>query len=128
MKTSLLYLDTHVVVWLAQNEPQRLSTTGRRLIERSALRISPMVSLELRYLFEIGRLKLPPRHWLPELLRRLDAELGQIPFADVVTHAEELAWSRDPFDRLIVAEAACASAALLTKDELLREHFRKAVW
>jgi len=37
-------------------------------------------------------------------------------------------WTRDPFDRLIVAHAAANDARLLTKDEKIRRHYKRAVW
>ena len=50
-----MYLDTHVVIWLYQKDEQRISRLGRELIESSDLLVSPMVLLELEYLFETGR-------------------------------------------------------------------------
>ena len=37
-------------------------------------------------------------------------------------------WVRDPFDRLIVAQAIANEAPLVTKDEKIRRHYRRAVW
>jgi len=42
--------------------------------------------------------------------------------------AIERDWTRDPFDRLIAAQAALARARLLTRDDLLRRHFPSAFW
>ncbi len=47
-------------------------------------------------------------------------------FERVVETAERQAWMRDPFDRLIVAQASLAAAPLLTKDRTIREHYAKA--
>ena len=49
-------------------------------------------------------------------------------FSIIMQHALELNWTRDPFDRLIVAQAMAAGAALVTADHLIREHFVGAVW
>ena len=53
----MIYLDTHVVLWLCEGLVERLSKTARRAIEENDLLISPMVRLELQYLFEIKRCK-----------------------------------------------------------------------
>ena len=45
-----------------------------------------------------------------------------------VEAAERLSWTRDPFDRLIVAQASLAGAPLVTKDRMIRKHFAKAAW
>ncbi|MCF7950382.1 MAG: hypothetical protein K9L57_01970 [Spirochaetaceae bacterium] len=37
-------------------------------------------------------------------------------------------WTRDPFDRLITAQADIQAASLLTKDGTIRTHYPKAVW
>jgi len=52
----MIYLDTHVVIWLYARKGEGLSTRARRLIEdEPEIAISPMVLLELDYLHEIGR-------------------------------------------------------------------------
>jgi PIN domain nuclease of toxin-antitoxin system len=37
-------------------------------------------------------------------------------------------WARDPFDRLIVANARARDAVLVTKDERILRHYPLAVW
>ena len=37
-------------------------------------------------------------------------------------------WTPDPFDRLIVAQARLLDASLITKDELIHKHYKKAIW
>jgi len=49
------YLDTHAVVWLYNNELKKFPTATLEFIEKSQLLISPMVILELGYLYEIKR-------------------------------------------------------------------------
>ncbi len=65
-------------------------------------------------------------------MRALAGSLGlgvcALPFERVVETAQRQAWTRDPFDRLIVAQASLAAAPLLTKDRTIREHYAKAAW
>lgn len=65
---------------------------------------------------------------LTELSGKLDLVECELPFGRVVDLAEHIAWTRDPFDRLIVAYASLAQASLVTADHLIREHFSAAVW
>jgi len=51
-----------------------------------------------------------------------------LPFRSVVDHALKENWGRDPFDRLIVANAKAADAPLVTKDKAILRHYRRAVW
>jgi PIN domain nuclease of toxin-antitoxin system len=57
---TVIYLDTHVVAWLYASGAEALSARAAEAIGRSDdVRISPMARLELRYLFEIGRVEEP---------------------------------------------------------------------
>ena len=53
----MIHLDTHVVVWLYQGDVKKLSQRAQQLIEDNDICISPMVMLEIEYLFEIKRIK-----------------------------------------------------------------------
>jgi len=57
----IAYLDTNVVVWLAENRLTRVSQKALDVLERADLLISPMVLLELEYLSEIKRIRLTSR-------------------------------------------------------------------
>lgn len=125
----MIYLDTHVVVWLHAGAVERLSAAAVAAIEQTTdLRISPMVRLELQYLYEIGRVTQPPEPVLAGLAPRLGLRVCTTPFAAVVAAAETLGWTRDPFDRLIVAQAAVHGAALVTKDDVIARHYSAVVW
>ena len=52
-----VYLDTHVLVWIAKGEDHQLSSSAREAIENDDLLVSPAVILELELLHEIGRLR-----------------------------------------------------------------------
>lgn len=127
-KPRLIHLDTHVVCWLYAGRVDLLSPAARQAIERGALAVSPMVGLEIQYLREIGRIRHGPQRILAALRRDLGLSLSDLPFAAVVARALAFAWTRDPFDRLIAAQAAIARARLLTRDDFLRRHFRAALW
>ena len=52
----MIYLDTHVVLWLYLRRGEALSERARHSIEyEPEILISPMVLLELDYLHEVGR-------------------------------------------------------------------------
>jgi PIN domain nuclease of toxin-antitoxin system len=46
----------------------------------------------------------------------------------VLGHALEQSWIRDPFDRLIIAQANANEAALVTKDAEIRGHYKRSIW
>ena len=125
----MIYLDTHVVAWLYAQGGAAVPKHAARIIKDSGdIRISPMVRLELRYLFEIGRVGEPPLPVLDLLSSALGLTVCPAPFPAVAREAESQDWTRDPFDRLIVAQASLSDAPLVTKDATVHEHYSHAVW
>ena len=122
------YLDTHVTLWLYAGETARISKRAADLINGEALLASPIVLLELQYLREIGRLAATPRAVVAELEATCGAGDTEPPLEAVVEQAQDIDWTRDVFDRLIVAQAALDAAALVTTDRTIRKHYPKAVW
>lgn len=125
----MIYLDTHVVAWLYALGGSALpESVALRLEASEDMRISPMVRMELQYLFEIGRVAERPLPVLDALGAALGLTLCNAPFGAVVRQAEEESWTRDPFDRLIVAQARLLNAPLITKDAGIHEHYPLATW
>ncbi len=124
----MIYLDTHVVVWLYAGLTEKFSALARRLINEEDLHISPVVRLELQYLFEIGRVTVGPETIVEDLSSSIGLQVCTRPFNRVVTQAMGQGWTRDPFDRLIVAQAALQDNLLLSKDEAILRHYAYARW
>jgi PIN domain nuclease of toxin-antitoxin system len=124
-----MYLDTCVVVWLFGGEIHKLSKAATEGIrDESEILVSPAVLLELQLLHEIKRARTTAR----KVIERLSADIGlaicRLPFASVVEHALDITWTRDPFDRLIVAHARTNDAVLVTKDPRIRQHYQRSIW
>lgn len=125
----MIHLDTHVVVWLyTKKDHSRIPVSLRNRLEAEPLAISPAVRLELAFLAEIGRLVDQPGRVIGELKRAIGLRVDDTPFDLVAETACGLTFTRNPFDRLIAAQATCAGAELATKDGVLREHLDNAVW
>ena len=125
----MIYLDTHVILWLFARKGEGLSIRALNLIESDTeIAISPMVLLELEYLHEIGRTTLGSKPVYDYLHERIGLQLCKHAFADVIQIASKHSWTRDPFDRIITAQAAIGSNALVTKDNGIRKHYEYAVW
>ena len=124
----MIYADTHVVAWLYAGRADLIPPRARRLIEDRPMLVSPIVALELEYLFETGRTSEPARSVLQALGRDIGLRLCDLPFPDVAGAAGRQSWTRDPFDRVIVAQAALRRAPLITRDADIRAHYDRAVW
>jgi PIN domain nuclease of toxin-antitoxin system len=124
----LTYLDTHAAVWLYAGDLAQFSTPILNEIETASLVISPAVLLEIRLLQEIGRIEVGPDDVFASLQRELSLSVCAISFHDVVRVAFEEAWTRDPFDRLIVAHAKAGVGKLISKDRRIRSAYELAIW
>ncbi len=124
----MIYLDTHVVVWLFAGEIVRLSDRVRELINGHDIFISPIVRLELQYLREIDRITADANEIVFDLSKRIGLKTCDKPFRTVVDAALDLSWTRDPFDRIIVANASVDNNPLVTKDHSILKNYRDAVW
>jgi PIN domain nuclease of toxin-antitoxin system len=122
------FLDTHAAIFLWEGRSEVFGSASRELIEEAALLISPMVRLELGFLKEVGKIKVEP----DLILGSLASDLGVVTTDDaldaLVPMAMPLSWTRDPFDRLLVATALLHGAPLVTRDTRIRENFPGAVW
>lgn len=122
------FLDTHAAVFLWQGDQQLFGQASRDLLERAALFVSPVVRLELTFLYEIDRLRIDA----DEILAGLAADLGVRPseesLDEVIGRAVGMGWTRDPFDRLLVATADLHQAPFVTRDEKIRDAYPLAVW
>ena len=113
----VILLDTDALIWLEQGR-------GRtRALARSGqpLYISPASVLELAFLIESGRIRLKSGtvHALADDPRWT---LDDPPAGPWFARAVDLTWTRDPFDRLLVAHARLRGWRFATSDGLLAEH------
>lgn len=125
----ICYVDTQVAVWLAEANLAKISHKALSLIQRADVQISPMAVVELQYLYEIRRIIVTPQ----DILVKLNAEIGLAvcdhPFPVIAEIALGETWTRDPFDRIIVAHAKSNGVApLVTKDEVIRANYHNARW
>ena len=124
----MIYLDTHVVVWLYAGDKSQLTEKGVKLINENELLISPIVQLELQYLLEIKRITQPAASILKDLAKRVGLKTCQKPFEQVMQESIKQRWTRDPFDRIIVAQAALDKTTLLTKNKTILSNYAHSCW
>jgi PIN domain nuclease of toxin-antitoxin system len=125
----IAYLDTNTLIWLAQGSLDGISPKADRLLKQADLLFSPMVLVELEYLYEIKRIKRTARDIQSKVEHDLGVRLCDLPFSNVASAALDEKWARDPFDRLIVANAkANGFAWLISADEEIARHYQRTVW
>ena len=123
------YLDTNVVIFLHSGNSVRLSRRAIEQIESADLLISAMVMLELEMLYEKGAVKYTASQILSDLNQQIGVAVCQLPMAVIINSALQVKWTREPGDRLIVANAiANNEAPLVTSDRRIHEQYPNAIW
>jgi len=116
------------VIWLHSKKLEKFSNHILEEIDQSNLLISPMVSLELTYLNEIGRINVSSDMILTALQEEIGLNICTFSFQEVITAAIKETWTRDPFDRIITAQAAINDCFLVTKDTTILKYYKNALW
>jgi PIN domain nuclease of toxin-antitoxin system len=112
-----------------QGNRKYISRDASELLDEAQLLISPMVMLEVEYMYELRRTKL---RW-PAVEAKVVPEIGlticTLPFPTVSRLAIDESWTRDPFDRMIVAHAkANGFAYLISSDQDIARNYPRTVW
>lgn len=87
-----------------------------------------MVKLELQYLYDKKRVNAPPDEVINSLKQVLHLNICQKNWLDIVNIALTCDFTRDAFDRLIVAHAMLDNSILINKDENLTEYYKHCIW
>jgi PIN domain nuclease of toxin-antitoxin system len=119
-----LLLDTHVFLWLL-TEPERIGE-HLPLVEdrRNELLVSAACSWEIAIKHGLGRLPLPepPQRYVPDRLRAIGAHALPIEHTHALAVAALEPLHRDPFDRLLVAQAGLLDVPIMTADAIIARY------
>lgn len=122
-----LLLDTHAALWFLAGD-DRLGENARRHITDTANRVllSAAVVWEVGIKRSLGKLVAPEEY----LSLLLGAGVQALPVSlDHAAAVERLPWHhRDPFDRMLVAQASLEGAALVSRDEAMRPYGVTLIW
>lgn len=124
----MIYLDTHAVVWLYAGLVDKFNRPVRDLMSEQNIAISPAVRLELQFLFEIQRVTDDASMIVADLADRIGLTISDKNYNAIIGRALAISWTRDPFDRLIVANASLDDSVLVSKDQRMLDHYPFARW
>ncbi len=118
-------IDTHFLLWILLG--------ARRLAEFPWLDryqpwgVSPVSLLEIQYLSEVGRVTVTNPQFTEALLQDPRFLVDEAPLLSLVRHALVLSWTRDPFDRMLVAHSAARRIPFCTTDRTIRAHHHRGL-
>ena len=124
-------LDTHVFLWFASDDI-KLSPSAKKTIEdgKNNIYLSSASVWELSIKIAIGKLKL--KKDLNKFIAENIAEYGYIPLSVTIPHAVAIAKlpeiHKDPFDRILVAQASVEKMKIITSDRYIGKYKVKTVW
>lgn len=120
----MIFLDTHVLIWMA-SDPKRLSKKAREAIRearaKTGVAIAAITLWELAWLAENGRIQVTGS--VESFVRETASRVIVEPITpEIAAFAVQLpsSFPKDPADRLIAATAMAEGAALVTADERIR--------
>ena len=124
----LIFLDTHVAIWLYSGELDLFSKKVLQMINENRICISHWVKLEMKYLNEIGRVKQKPDEIIDALIDEIGLTFSKNSFERIVNQAIHFDFTRDPFDRIIVADASINNSYLISKDDIILNNYKNTIW
>lgn len=126
-----ILLDTHAFLWLVTDDPKVSAPAKAAFLENdNELLLSAVTGFEIAVKYSLGKLGLkePPEQFIS---KRIQAN-ALIPLAITIEHTVLLAdlpfHHRDPFDRLLVAQALSDSLPILSADTLLSAYGIERIW
>jgi PIN domain nuclease of toxin-antitoxin system len=120
-----LLLDTHILLAILDKRTETFASSMRRLIAEPGgeFYVSVASLWEIAIKWRLGKLRLTPAlHMLPDLLGGLGIELLAINEHHVLAAVEPEPLTRDPFDRLLLAQCQVEGLRLVTIDRALVSH------
>lgn len=125
-----LLIDTNIVLWAAEGNP-RLSPKVLDLLRDpdEIVFVSAVTSAEIAIKWSQGKIDLP--HEPEEFLSKAVANAGYSQLAVTIEHAAGLAklpyHHRDPWDRLLIAQALAMRYRVITSDKIFKKYSVDAI-
>jgi PIN domain nuclease of toxin-antitoxin system len=124
-----LLLDTHTFLWWCEDSPE-LSPKARKALAVNDAFVSMVSFWEIAIKVSLNKLRLPAaiERYLPEQMSLNGFETLEISFRQTVATAT-LPWHhRDPFDRLLAAQALAQELTLVSRDTVFDAYGLRRIW
>lgn len=125
-----LLLDTHALIWFATDRDRFSPETLTTIYQAERVFVSPVSGYEMAFKLNRGRLPIARRLLsdLPGYLERQRFQVLQISLAHAEAAGRLPLDHRDPFDRLLAAQALVEDLVLVSVDDKLDQFGVKRLW
>lgn len=124
-------LDTHALIFwfIKENMSDELISFLDELNEAENLFISPISFWEIALLVKKGRIEIDDVNtWRISLVKNSQIMLMNPGAAEMIESVSLPDLHKDPFDRLLIAQALNNNCSLVTKDEIIKQYAVKTFW
>lgn len=124
-----MLLDTHTLIWFLEDDP-KLPSIVRERIEASSLVFVSIASLwEIAIKLGLGKLNFQFEFQeIPTFLEQLEIVVLSITFSDVECYLKQPLHHRDPFDRMLIAQAINNSLIVISQDVQFEAYPIQRLW
>lgn len=126
MPSKEVLIDTHVFLWILSESKRLKSLTW--LKDFSPYCVSPISILEIKFLEECGRLKIDLEKIIEGIRFDERFKIDDVSLEKLCLQALEISWTRDPFDRFLVAHSSLRRIPFGTCDHTIQKNYPRAVF
>jgi PIN domain nuclease of toxin-antitoxin system len=126
MSGDRLLLDTHTLIWWAEDSPRLPPATDSRIRHAAEALVSVASAWEIAIKTSLGRMAMPRA--LEDILSEAGFDLLPVTLAHTAEVARLPHHHRDPFDRMLIAQARAEGLALVSHDHMVRSYDVHVVW
>jgi len=131
VKQDAYLLDTHALIFWANKTTvsEAFVAFFDRQAQQGALYVSAISFWEIAFLVQKGRLAIPDIHaWKNELLSQTNLHLAAPSVTEMIDSTLLPPHHKDPFDRLLIAQAQHNNLILVTRDQVMQAYTVSRFW
>jgi PIN domain nuclease of toxin-antitoxin system len=131
VKQTAYLFDTHALIfWNNQTfVSQEFLTFFDKQVDRGLVFVSTITFWEISLLVQKGRLSISDIHaWKNELLNNTNIRLLSPSPAEMIDSTQLPPYHKDPFDRLLIAQARQRTLTIVTRDREIQKYDVKQIW
>lgn len=116
-----ILLDTHIIIWILEDS-KKLSKKARKIIDdANEVYISPVSAWEMMIKMQLGKLEIELED-INKIFKQTNFIELNLKFEHVLTLNNLPNYHKDPFDRMLIAQALSEPLKLITSDSMVKKY------